>query len=63
MKRKDLIKHLNHYGCTLVREGAKHSRYIDLADTTKSITVPRHNEIADLLAIKICKQLGIPIPR
>ncbi len=63
MKRKELIKHLEHYGCALVREGAKHSRYINLADTTKSTTVPRHNEIADLLAIKICKQLGIPAPK
>ncbi|QWR78792.1 type II toxin-antitoxin system HicA family toxin [Candidatus Magnetomonas plexicatena] len=60
MKRKELIRHLERYGCTLLREGAKHSRYINLCVLDKSATVPRHNEIADLLATKICRQLGIP---
>ncbi len=63
MKRKELIRHLERYGCVLLREGAKHSRYINLADTNKSTTVPRHSEIADLLAIKICRQVGIPNPK
>ncbi|MBI3592848.1 MAG: type II toxin-antitoxin system HicA family toxin [Nitrospirae bacterium] len=63
MKRKELIRHLERHGCVLLREGAKHSRYINLANTDKSATVPRHNEIADLLAIKICRQIGIPDPK
>ncbi|MDA8104389.1 MAG: type II toxin-antitoxin system HicA family toxin [Nitrospiraceae bacterium] len=63
MKRKELIRYVERHGCVLAREGAKHSRYINLADTTRSSTIPRHNEIADLLAIKICRQLGIPDPR
>lgn len=62
MKRKDLIRHLERYGCVLLREGAKHSRYINLAESSRITTMPRHNEIADLLAIKICRQLGIPDP-
>ena len=60
MKRKELIRHLENYGCVLLREGAKHSRYINLANTEKSATVPRHVEIAGLLTVKICRQLGIP---
>ncbi|HAK88383.1 MAG TPA: addiction module toxin, HicA family [Nitrospiraceae bacterium] len=63
MKRKELIRHLEYCGCALLREGAKHSRYINLADNSKSTTIPRHNEIADLLAFKICRQLGIPAPK
>jgi len=63
MKRKELIRHLERHGCVLLREGAKHSRYINLANTNKSTTIPRHAEIADLLAIKICRQIGIPDPK
>jgi hypothetical protein len=35
---------------------------VNLADPTRTSTIPRHTEIADLLAIKICRQLGIPDP-
>ncbi len=63
MKRRELIRHLERFGCVLVREGAKHSRYINLADPRRTSTVPRHTEIDDLLAQKICRQLGIPGPK
>ena len=63
MKRRELIRHLERFGCMLVREGAKHSRYVNLADPRRTSTVPRHTEIADLLARKICRQLGIPDPK
>lgn len=63
MKRWELIRHLERFGCVLVREGAKHSRYINLADPRRTSTVPRHMEIADLLARKICRQLGVPDPK
>ncbi|MCG6551797.1 MAG: hypothetical protein L7F77_05675 [Candidatus Magnetominusculus sp. LBB02] len=55
-KRVDTTWH----GCALSREGAKHSRYINLWDLEKFATIPRHAEIADMLARTICKQLGIP---
>ncbi|OGJ86609.1 MAG: addiction module toxin, HicA family [Candidatus Raymondbacteria bacterium RifOxyA12_full_50_37] len=61
MKRKDLIKHLEISGCAFVREGGKHTVYVNL-QTRKSSTVPRHNEINDFLAKKICKDLEIPVP-
>jgi predicted RNA binding protein YcfA (HicA-like mRNA interferase family) len=58
MKRTQLLKHLEAHGCRFVREGSKHTIYANTQDVTTSI--PRHNEIPDLLAKKICQQLGIP---
>ena len=44
MKRLDLIRHLEQHGCAFLREGAKHSVYVNRAKR-KSSTVPRHREI------------------
>ncbi|RKY63144.1 MAG: addiction module toxin, HicA family [Candidatus Latescibacterota bacterium] len=61
MKRRSLLSHLRRHGCKLLREGKKHSVYWNPANRRTS-SVPRHTEIADRLARKICKDLGIPIP-
>jgi mRNA interferase HicA len=61
MKRLDLIRHLEQHGCGLLREGGRHSVYVNRA-TGKSSTVPRHREIDDFLARKICRDLEIPMP-
>jgi len=61
MKRRDLIRHLEQHGCTLLREGAKHSVYVNRA-AGKSSTVPRHREINDFLARKVCRDLEVPEP-
>ncbi|OGU36201.1 MAG: addiction module toxin, HicA family [Ignavibacteria bacterium GWB2_35_6b] len=58
MKRKELISHIEKHGCTLLREGGKHTVYINPI-TNKVSTIPRHNEINDFLAKKICKDLDI----
>lgn len=58
MKRRALLKHLKAQGCELFREGSKHSVYWNPANG-KTSTVPRHREIKDLLAIKICRDLDI----
>lgn len=58
MKRKEFIGHLLKNGCILVREGANHSVFFNPASKRIS-TVPRHNEIHNLLAKKICEDLGI----
>jgi mRNA interferase HicA len=60
VKRQQLLRHLRQHGCALLTEGAKHSRWINLADRTRQATVPRHTEIDDYLARRICIQLGIP---
>jgi len=46
-------------GCELLREGANHSIYVNRA-AGKSSAVPRHKEINDALARKICKDLSVP---
>ena len=58
MKKSKLIKHLSSNGCELLREGSRHSWWHNPALNTRS-AVPRHTEIDDLLAKKICKDLGI----
>jgi hypothetical protein len=61
MKRLDLIRHLEYHGCALHREGGRHSVYVNRA-AQKSSSVPRHREINDFLARKICKDLEVPMP-
>ena len=61
MKRRDLERHLASHGCELLREGAKHSLYVNLVNNLTS-AVPRHREINDFLVRKICRDLGIPEP-
>jgi len=62
MKRVDFIKHLRENKCVFIREGAKHSVFFNPL-TKRSSTVPRHNEIDNFLAKKICQDLGIGVPR
>lgn len=61
MKRRDLIRHLELHGCVLLREGGSHSVYVNRA-AQKTTTVPRHREINDFLARKICRDLQVPEP-
>jgi len=61
MKRRDLIRHLEAHGCEWLREGGNHTVYVNrIAQTTSA--VPRHREINDFLARKICRDLQIPEP-
>ncbi len=60
MKRRQLLKHLKKHGCELLREGAKHSWWINTFRNQRS-SIPRHTEIDDMLAQKICKDLGVPV--
>jgi hypothetical protein len=57
MRRKELIRHITEYGASLVREGRRHSIY---QRGRYRAEVPRHTEIVDELARKICKDLDIP---
>jgi len=61
MKRRALERHLTHHGCYLVREGGRHS-YFTNPVKEKTAAVPRHKEINDYLARRICRDLGIPEP-
>lgn len=61
MKVKQLNKHLRRHGCYLVREGSKHSVWANSELMTRTV-VPRHTEIDNGLAKKICKDLQVPRP-
>jgi predicted RNA binding protein YcfA (HicA-like mRNA interferase family) len=61
MQRRELIRHLESHGCTLLRERAKHSFYYNRS-AQRTSTVPRHREVKNPTAIRICKQLGVPDP-
>ena len=61
MKRRDLIKNLEKMGCIFVRHGGKHDWYQN-PKTKISQSIPRHREINDYLARKICRDLQIPEP-
>ncbi|MBK8349082.1 MAG: type II toxin-antitoxin system HicA family toxin [Saprospiraceae bacterium] len=56
MKRKDLLKILSKNGCILLRNGAKHDIYHNPNKGTTQ-PIPRHNEINEMLAKKILKDL------
>jgi mRNA interferase HicA len=61
MKRRELLKHLCQCGCQFVREGEEHSIW-ENPKTKRRTSIPRHREIPDYTADRICKQLGIPMP-
>ncbi|MEO7189534.1 MAG: type II toxin-antitoxin system HicA family toxin [Vicinamibacterales bacterium] len=61
MKRSSLLRHLRQHGCALKREGGSHSLWTNPANGVVE-AVPRHTEIPNLLAAKICRNLGIPEP-
>ena len=58
MKRSEFLKYLRLQGCEFIREGARHSWWGNPSQNKRS-SVPRHTEISDGLARKICKDLGI----
>ena len=61
MKRTDLIRHLEAHGCEFLREGGNHTVYVNRR-VRKSSSIPRHRDINDLLARKVCRDLEIPPP-
>jgi hypothetical protein len=49
------------HGARLLREGAEHAVYANRA-AGRTTTVPRHAEINDHLARKICRDPEAPLP-
>lgn len=56
MKRNDLIKRIEGFGCVLIRHGGNHDWYTNPA-TGVSLPIPRHREINEHLARRIIKLL------
>jgi predicted RNA binding protein YcfA (HicA-like mRNA interferase family) len=61
MKRLDLVRHLERHACVVLREGGNHTVYVN-PTARKVSAVPRHREINEFLARKICRDLEIPQP-
>lgn len=61
MKRRDLIRHLEIHGCEFLREGGSHTVYVNRV-AQKVSAVPRHREINEFLARKICRDLQVQEP-
>jgi mRNA interferase HicA len=61
MKREGLLRHLRMHGCILRREGKEHSLW-ENPSNGHAEAVPRHVEISNVLARRICRRLSIPDP-
>jgi len=61
MKRVDLLRHLQQHGCEFLREGAEHTIYVN-REAKATSAIPRHREISDILARRICRDLKVPPP-
>lgn len=61
MKRRDLLVYLSSCGCQLLREGSEHSIWWNPISKQRT-SIPRHREINDFTAVKICLQLGLEPP-
>ena len=61
MKVRDLLRHLEQHGCEKLREGGNHTVYVN-RNKRKSTAIPRHREINEFLAKKICQDLEVPKP-
>ena len=59
MKRSSLLQHLRRHGCYLKRKGRAHSLWCN-PQTGAVEAVPRHTEIPNGLARKICRNLSVP---
>ncbi len=57
MKRVDLIRTIEGFGCTFVRHGGKHDWYRN-PRTSVSQPIPRHRELKEGLARHIIKELS-----
>jgi predicted RNA binding protein YcfA (HicA-like mRNA interferase family) len=62
MKRRDLLRHLEAQGCRLLREGGSHSIW-ENTKNGKRTSVPRHTEVNDFTAKRICRQLEVNEPK
>ena len=61
MKRIDLIRHLEPHACEFLRQGDRHTMYVNRR-VRRSSAVPRHREVNDFLARKIYDDLQVPRP-
>jgi len=61
MKREKVLSHLSDNNCDFLREGGKHTMYINKING-KQAPIPRHSDIKRRTVESICSQLGIDKP-
>jgi len=61
VKRLDLERHLRGQGCQFLREGGNHTAWWNPANR-KTSSLPRHREINNLTARKICRDPEVAPP-
>jgi hypothetical protein len=61
MKRHELLGHIKSTDAAYFTK-TKDTRYTSILSVERTSTLPRHTEIPNKLASKICKDLGIPEP-
>jgi len=61
VKQRELLRHFRKFGCYLKRQGKEHELWAN-PQTGHIEAVPRHPEIPNNLARKICRGLNIPEP-
>jgi len=61
VKQRELLRHLRRYGCFLKRQGKEHELWCN-PQSGHVEAVPRHQEIPNQLARKICRELNVPEP-
>jgi len=61
LKRLDLVRHIEKQGCKFLKEGSKHTLYINPVKN-KISSIPRHKEVKNNLCKKICKDLEVSSP-
>ena len=62
MRRRKLLSIIKKARCFLLREGAKHSVFLN-PRTGKETFIPRHNEIGEYLAKQILEDLDIKVDK
>jgi mRNA interferase HicA len=55
------MKHLTNYHCTVIRDDGPHT-VVRNPNNGAQASIPRHREIKNPTARRICKQLDIPPP-
>lgn len=60
MKKELFLRHLRNNDCYCVRQHKGSHAFYRNSKTGASSVVPIHGDIKELLARKICKDLGIP---
>ena len=56
VKRRDLVKHFEIHGFSLLRQGANHAIY---SNGEKVVPIKRHRQFDRITANELCKQAGI----